>query len=123
MALDILGALRRAVTLPKSRNSVADVLGPDGADYLRALVLPVAEQVANSAALAYADAGGTLADLAFDATARLSSHAERIMGRPLAQQIRREMERSISEALARAVPTPTQMRAAIVAGILGALKL
>jgi hypothetical protein len=38
MAFDILGALRRAFTLPKAANSLSDVLGKDIADAISATV-------------------------------------------------------------------------------------
>ena len=123
MGLNIWGAFKRAITLPKAKNSVSDVLGAEHAAIFRELAKPLVDEVLeDSIDFTLSGIGGAVG-VANRASRSLVSQIERLLGRVVSVQLEIEIQEAIWNAV-KGVPNDRKaVRAALQHGMYQALKL
>jgi hypothetical protein len=123
MAFDLWGALKRAVTLSKSMNSLSDVLGADRTALMRELAAPLVDEVVDEA-MGFIGAGlGGVTAIAERATKILVKTAEKLLGHVIAERTEAEMRTAIHDALRGVDPDREVVSQALRRGLFEALKL
>lgn len=117
MALNIWGALKRAVTLPKSRNSLSDVLGETQAAYWRALAKQRAGDVVDHVIGFVGSGTYAITTLALQAANRLAEEVTRETGVAVPDRERKRMETLILDAVKGVEKERSKVEAALRAGI------
>ncbi len=123
MALDLGSWFKRIITLPKSRNSLSDVLGEEHAAFFKSLAEPIVRDVVQEIVDAAGAAVYPVAVLASRAASKLIAHIEEKAGREVSDAAAREIHKVLSEGVAGVPQTLEAVRPAIERALFKALKL